>query len=466
MQIRYRITFAYSIIVTVILLMLCSSIYYFSIQNRTKQFYNRLHQKCVSTADLIWKYGIDPDMVQKINTSAPSALLNKGILILDEQDQVIFKFCDRPEDCISLPKKTIDQIRNKKKHLFSIGDRDVTGVVYPHQGINYLVITAAYDGDKADWIPKIRLILILSFFFSIAIVIVSGYFFSIGLVRSISDLTHKINQISSENFSRRLDTGNNKDELQQLGSTVNDLLDRLQQSFDIQRRFIDNASHELSTPLASIGSQIDVTLQRDRNKEEYRNVLLSIYDDTQRLNLLVRSLLEMAKVSGSVHGIELSPIRIDEVLMRIPAQMRKLNSAYDVRLSFGNLPDEEEALTVYGNEELLTSAIKNIIQNACKFSVDNTALVLLKQENEHLEIVVEDRGPGISENEQELIFRPFFRSAETNNFVSGSGLGLPLANQIIKLYGGYISVQSKIGFGSKFIINLPPTTTLNTIKNT
>ncbi|MBS1783478.1 MAG: hypothetical protein JSS78_10465 [Bacteroidetes bacterium] len=169
MQIRYRITVAYSIIVTVILLLLCSSIYYFSIQNRTKQFYNRLHQKCISTADMIWKYKISPDLVQKINTSAPSALLNKGILILNEQDQIIFKFCDRPEDCISLTKKTIDQIRSKKKHLFRIDIRDVTGVVYPHQGINYLVITAAYDGDKADWIPKIRLILILSFVFSIAI---------------------------------------------------------------------------------------------------------------------------------------------------------------------------------------------------------------------------------------------------------------------------------------------------------
>ncbi|MBS1782780.1 MAG: HAMP domain-containing histidine kinase [Bacteroidetes bacterium] len=244
------------------------------------------------------------------------------------------------------------------------------------------------------------------------------------------------------------------------------MLDRLQQSFDIQRRFIDNASHELSTPLASIGSQIDVTLQRDRIVDEYKNVLLSIYDDTQRLNLLVRSLLEMAKVSGSVHGIELSPIRIDEVLMRIPAQMRKLNAAYDVRLSFGQLPDDEEALTVYGNEELLTSAIKNVIQNACKYSVDNTAYTLLTLENNQLEIIVEDRGPGISESEQELIFRPFFRSAETNSFVSGSGLGLPLANQIIKLYGGHISVQSIMGIGSKFIITLPPTSALNNSKNT
>src|SRR5690606_14477599 len=139
-------------------------------------------------------------------------------------------------------------------------------------------------------------ILIASFIVSLVIVVVSGYIFSLKLVGSISDLTHRINRISSKEFSQRLYAGNEQDELQKLAATINALLDRLESSFNTQRRFIDNASHELSTPLASIGSQIDVALQRERRNEDYRAVLRSVYEDTQRLNLLVRSLLEIAKV--------------------------------------------------------------------------------------------------------------------------------------------------------------------------
>lgn len=456
MQIRYRITLAYTSIVTVILLLLCSSVYFFSIQNRTSQFYSRLERKAISTVDLLGKYNIPVPLVQNINTTAPSALLHKSIAIFDSSFQQVFEFHDETADRYVPPSETMKRLLTERRFYFTDGDRDGLALASDIGGNRYYSFTVAYDGDKAEWIPKLRLILIASFVISLVIVVSSGYIFSLGLVKSISDLTGKINRISTEEFSRRLSVGKEQDELQKLAATINALLDRLQSSFDTQRRFIDNASHELSTPLASIGSQIDVALQRERSSEEYRKVLHSIYDDTQRLNMLVRSLLEIAKVSGAREGIELSPIRVDELLMRLPSEMRKANVQYDVRLSFDNLPEDEDELMLYGNEELLFSAIKNIVTNACKFSPDKKALVSLYYNNERLGIEVKDHGPGISRDEQELIFRPFYRSAETNNYASGSGLGLPLANQIIKLYGGNIELFSQPGIGSTFTITFKP----------
>jgi len=454
MQIRYRITLAYSVIVTVILLLLCSSVYYFSSQDRTKQFYVRLQRKSISTLNLLLTYKISPEQVRNINYTTPSALLNKAIFVYDDQFQKIFTFFDHPADSFYVSEQTLSRLKREPQFLFTLGERDVVALQHTIAGKTYYIITAAYDGDRTEWLPKLRLILAISFIVSLSAVIISGYIFSVRLVKPISELTGKVKRISSEEFSRRLPAGNGKDELQQLATTINDLLDRLQSSFNTQRRFIDNASHEISTPLASIGSQIDVALQRERTSQEYRNVLSSIYDDTRRLNLLVRSLLEIAKVSGSAKGIELSPIRVDELLMRLPAEMRKVNAQYDVKLAFNELPDEDDDLTVYGNEELLFSALRNIVLNGCKYSANHKANVKLDYENGYLKIAIEDHGPGIAKEEQELIFRPFYRSAETNSMVSGSGLGLPLANQIINLYGGHIELKSQMGIGSTFFITM------------
>ncbi len=454
MQIRYRITLAYTAIVTVILLLLCGLVYFFSVRNRTDQFYSRLERKSFSTIDLLWKYRMSQELVRNINATSPSTLINKAIVIYDEDFRLFFSFFDGRESLFEPDRTLFNRFLTEDRFFFTVDNRDAIALRYVAGGKPYYVFTVAYDGDKAEWLPTLRLILTVSLVVSLTIVVTSGYVFSLGLVRSISDFTDKINRISSEEFSQRLSGGNGKDELQKLATTINALLDRLQASFDTQRRFIDNASHELSTPLASIASQIDVALQRERSSEEYRNVLLSIYDDIQRLNVLVRSLLEIAKISGSAKGIELSPIRIDELLMRLPSTLRKIDTRYDVKLSFDELPDDELALTVYGNEELLFSAVKNVVLNACKFSDDRKAFVHLKYCQGVLRIIIEDHGPGIPAEEQELIFRPFYRSIETNSLVPGSGLGLPLANQILKLYGGNIKLSAQTEAGSVFIISL------------
>jgi len=231
-------------------------------------------------------------------------------------------------------------------------------------------------------------------------------------------------------------------------------LNRLQESFEIQGRFIANASHELSTPLTSVSSQLEVALQRVRSVEEYRQVIQSVYQDVQQLNKLTQTLLEFARASGTAAGLEIDLVRVDEILLRLPGEIAKTNPLFNVTLDFDRLPEAEEALLVFGNEELLFTAIKNVVSNACKYSDDHRATVRLTVQGMEIRISIEDHGRGIPLEEWEKIFQPFYRTEEGHS-IPGFGLGLSLARRIIQLHKGWIAVDSAVGQGSVFSVRLP-----------
>jgi two-component system, OmpR family, sensor histidine kinase ArlS len=455
MQIRYRITLVYTLIVTVIVLLLCGAVYFFSYQNRLTHFHERLLNKAVSTVELLQIEDFNPEIVAKINQTSPSSLVRKSLTVYDYKYDETFSVSDSNVPPLIIREDILAQIRTSNSFFFKIGDRDAVAIHYVDKMYDYIVAVAAYDDARVEWMNKLRTILIILFICSVAIVLVTGYAFSLSLVGSIRSLTRRINHISLKDISQRLDTGQGKDELQQLAATINELLVRLQQSFDTQRRFISNASHELSTPLTAISSQLDVALQRERTNDEYKKVIRSVKDDIRRLGLLVKSLLEIAKVSGSPGGVDLAPVRVDELLMGIPLEMKRVSALYEVQMVFDELPETESAFSVYGSEALLYSAIRNIVHNACKFSKDNRAVVRLGFEPGGIIIMVTDKGPGIAPDDLEHIFQPFFRGYKQDNRIHGTGLGLALANTIIGLHKGRIEVQTALGVGTTFKVFLP-----------
>lgn len=437
------------------MLLLCWAIYFYSAQNRVVQFQERLYRKAYSTALLLKSNQFNAEEVKAINESGNSSLFRKSIIVYDERDSLIFTYRDPDALPLVVNKAVLNTAKQRKKYFFGWDGRDAVAINYKDANNEYTVIVASYDNDRVEWLSKLQAILAVCFFGSISIVIITGYVFSLGLVSSIRNLTNRINRISADNFLYRLETGSGKDELQQLGTTINDLLDRLQRSFDTQRRFIANASHELSTPLTAITSQLDVALQRERTNEEYKKIIKSIKDDAKRLGLLVKSLLEIAKASDSTGGIELTAVRIDELLMGIPTEMKKISKLYEVELVFDEFPEDESRTLVYGNMPLLYSAIKNIIHNACKFSPDKTAFVKLSFTDANITVTIRDNGPGIAPDDLEHIFQPFFRGYKQNNLIYGSGLGLALSKRIIDLHKGDIRVETEVEKGTTFVVTLP-----------
>jgi signal transduction histidine kinase len=325
---------------------------------------------------------------------------------------------------------------------------------FTDRGANIVMITAAEDQEGQASLRTLRKILASILLFGILLVLAGGYLFSTRLLRPIIKIAQDVEAISAQNLTRRIQTRNTKDEWDQLASVLNDLLNRLQESFELQRRFISNASHELSTPLTSISSQLEVSLQRERGAEEYRGVMQSIYQDVQHMSKLTQTLLEFAKASGNAGGLEINLVRIDEILFSLPAEVARINAEYNVVLEFMSLPEEEEKLLVFGNEALLITAIRNIVVNACKYSNDHKAIVKLEVLSDYIYVHIEDKGPGIPPAEQEKIFQPFYRMDE-NRTTGGFGLGLSLAYRILKLHKGEIEVISEPGRGTRFVVKIP-----------
>jgi len=264
----------------------------------------------------------------------------------------------------------------------------------------------------------------------------------------------EVNLISTHNFSQRIAIKNRtNDELVKLAQTFNKLLDRLQDSFTIQRRFISNASHELSTPLTSISNQLEVALQRSRGVEEYREVLQSVHEDISELHILTRSLLEIAK-AGSQGSIDLNEVRIDDVLFKVVSDIKRQNTDYKTIVGFEEFPDDDIAFTVFGNKNLLYIALKNIVENGCKYSDDLQSNITVSVVDNLISIKVQNAGDIIAESDIENIFQPFFRT-ESAQQKPGFGLGLTLAKRILILHKGRILASSNPETGTEFIIEIP-----------
>lgn len=455
MPVRLRITLIFSLLVFVILSMVCSGIYYFSYQARINNIKTRLTNRAITTARLLSQKEIfDRALIQRIDSSTTLALKNKTVQAYDYQNKRIYRYSDLPNDTLHIDEAILDDTRVKGRVFFTEGDKEAVAYHYTDNNARMVIIAAGEDVEGKNNLYSLSRILLLSFFVGNIFVLISGYFFSRGLLLPVKKISEEVAEISAQNLTRRIKTGNTKDEWHQLSETLNDLLNGLQESFEMQRRFISNASHELSTPLTAISSQLEVSLQRERAAGEYKKVLQSIYQDVQHMNKLTQTLLEFAKASGNSGGLEISLIRIDEIVLNLPSAIAKINPSYLVKIDFDNLPENEESLLVFGNEALLFTAISNIVVNACKYSGDHHANVTLKVEDKNISIFVSDHGQGIPQSEIDKIFQPFYRMEE-NRTTGGFGLGLPLANRIVKIHKGSIEVASAEGEGTTFHIQLP-----------
>lgn len=455
MPVRLRITFLFTILVIIILGMVCGGVYYFSASARISTIKTRLTNRAITTARLLAQEEIfDEKLVQRIDSLTRISLKNKTVQVYDQFNRKVYYYSDRPQDTLPIDATMLARARNSEKLFFKVQQKEVITYHYRTGNKDIIIVSGGEDVEGKLELHYLRNILLASFLIGIAVIMIAGYIFSYRLLMPVRKIASDVQAISVQNLARRIKTGNTKDEWGQLANTLNELLNRLQESFELQRRFISNASHELSTPLTSILSQIEVSLQRERDSSEYKKVLLSISQDVTNISKLVHTLLEVAKASGDAGGLEINLVRMDEIILRLPSEMSKINSSYNVQLMFEELPDTEEHLLVFGNEPLLFTAIKNIVVNACKYSADHRAEVILGVHDKDISIVVKDKGIGIPETELNSIFQPFYRVGE-KSANEGFGLGLSLADRIIHLHKGTITVSSRLNKGTTFAILLP-----------
>jgi len=456
MPVRLRITLFFAGIVAALLVIIAVSVYYVSYSSRVRTVKTRLTNRALTTARLWNQYEtFNPALIQKIDAANTMSLQAKVIQVYEEaSNKIVYTFSDNTGDVLALDTMILAKARAEGNSYLQINGRDVVLHYYTIGTEPILIVAGAYDKDGGEQLHQLVIILWICFAGGLCIAIIAGYVFSKSLLLPVRKIADEVNEISAQNLTTRIRTGGTSDEWGYMAGTFNQLLDRLQESFEIQRRFVANASHELSTPLTSISSQLEVSLQRQREASEYRRVMLSVYQDVRQLNKLVQTLLEFAKASGSPGGLQIEKIRIDEVVMRMPGDISRTNVEYSVLLDFEKLPEEEALLWVLGNEDLLYTAIKNIIVNACKYSSNHQAKVAISTSGQQVIVTIADEGKGIPKEEMDRIFQPFYRT-EDSRAIDGFGLGLSLANRIVKLHKGDITADSVVGKGTTFAIHLP-----------
>ncbi len=286
-----------------------------------------------------------------------------------------------------------------------------------------------------------------------SVALFAGRFVCRRALMPVSRMASSARGMDATDLGQRLPSANTGDELEDLGRAFNSLLDRLQESFERQRRFTGDASHQLRTPLTAMLGQVEVALRRQRPVEEYERVLTSVRQQADRLRQIVESLLFLARADADARLPERAPVDLREWL---PGHLHAwaghpraddfLVEAYDVGPAWAEV------------QPILLGELLNILlDNACKYSEPATPITLkLCRAGDAVQMAVQDRGSGIADEDMPHVFRPFFRSATAHNRgVEGLGLGLAIARRLAAALGGSIAVTSQVGKGACFIVSLP-----------
>ena len=327
-------------------------------------------------------------------------------------------------------------------------------MVYPFKGKDYVVTAAAYDRYGYDNRKMLWEWLLVFTLVAIFIMIVVGYFFAKSALAPIRDIVKEADDISASRIDKRLPVKNQNDELGELSETFNALLDRLESSFNSQKMFVSNVSHELRTPMAALITQLDITLMKERDPEQYKLAIGNALNDADRVVRLINGLLDLARSDYAPDKINMKNIRVDELLIDAIDLVLKAHPEYHVELLFGQESDDDRVLTILANEYLLTIALVNLIENNCKYSNNHTSIVQITFWDGHTIVRFSDNGIGMSDKDRENMFSLFYRG-ENKGEVPGYGIGMALTQKIISLHKGDISVFSKEGEGTTFVVRLP-----------
>ena len=430
-----------------IVIFLFSIFIYFSVSNYSeKNFFKLLEARAYKVAkerldEKITKS--DPNSPEKLPHEKDFFIPIDNSLNLTEQVQKI-----------GIPASFFESVINNRSAEFVSEKYLYKGIRYQSIAGDYIVITAAenyFEINQADNLIRTLLFAILA---SFILILYIALYFSKNIFKPISEITEQVKEISSENLHLRLNDSNRSDELNELARTFNNMLDRIETSFETQNNFISNASHELRTPLTAIIGEADVVLTKPRANEEYVETLKIILQEADKLDNKTKALLFLAQTGFNGKVQKFDKVRIDQLLWDVKENLESLNPKSKIYLDMELLPENPMKLKVNGNVQLLHLALSNIINNGCKYSNFEMVTVSIGASDDFVYIVIKDNGIGIPENEIKYIYDPFFRATNTKNF-EGYGIGLPLTRNIIRMHKGTLLVNSIENKGTTVQITLP-----------
>lgn len=269
----------------------------------------------------------------------------------------------------------------------------------------------------------------------------------------IGEITDVANEIEATDLARRIELQGPDDELKRLADTFDRMLGRLDKSFEMQKAFIADASHELRNPLTIIRTNVDVLLDDPKpSPEAVRRAGDVLRRATERMGSLVDDLLSLARLETAGSSREALDVR--SLLIEASVEHAASAGAAKVRIE---VVDPSVTLTVDADCDALKRALANLVDNALRYApVDTTIQLTAGSEDEWVWFGVTDEGWGVAHEDHERVFERFFRTDRSRARASGgSGLGLAIVRQIAEAHSGKATVSSEPGAGATFTIWLP-----------
>ncbi len=304
--------------------------------------------------------------------------------------------------------------------------------------------------DRTDLENRLRTSVLVAVPIALLLAGLGGYFLIQHSFRPIQRMSERASLITSKNLHERLPISNKNDELGNLATVFNDLLDRLDKSFEQQRRFMADASHELRTPLAIVRGESEVAISKDtRSAAEYRESLAIVHDESKRLTQIVEDLFTLARADAGNFAVNFADVYLDEIAVECIRSIRTLAEKQKIEITFS----AEETL-VHGDESLLRRLLLNLLDNAVKYNWEGGKIVVTINDRR---ISVTNTGPAIPIEEQKEIFERFYRvdksrGRQDNASFGGAGLGLAISKWIADLHKADLELSKSIDNKNTFTV--------------
>lgn len=330
--------------------------------------------------------------------------------------------------------------------------RMVTIPIVENKKVTSVVQIGTSLEDFDETMRKLLLVMIISIPTSISVTIVVGYFMAKKALRPVDQIRRAAVKITSSNLDEKIDIGGRRDELARLAETFNAMIGRLKDSFQRINQFSIDVSHELKTPLTILKGATEVALRKERDKEDYKRLLISNLEEVDRMSRIIDDLLLLSKAETKEIKLNLEEIALRDLILGVCMDMKITAANKGIELQATDLED----VRLKGDELKLRRMLWNIVENGIKYSPRGGTVAISSYVNDgYARIDVKDNGVGIAEEDIKFIFDRFYRADRSRRRETGSGLGLSISKWIAEAHNGTIEVKSKPSEGSLFSIKLP-----------
>ena len=329
----------------------------------------------------------------------------------------------------------------------------ITHVSLPPMDRQYTILVSRSLTPLLGELAADRRILVIAVPLGALLAGAAGWFLARKSLAPVLAMSQQAHRIGVENLGERLHVANPRDELGRLAATFNELLTRLSGAFQIQRRFMADASHELRTPISVVRTTASVILSKSsRGEEEYRGAMAVVESQARRLTRIVDDMLRLARADAGHVALESRLFHLDEMLLETVQAAVVLASQKEVAIEVSELSEGP----FQGDEDLLRQMVMNLLDNAVKYTPPRGKIeVSLSSQNGSYAIRVSDTGCGIPEAAQSHIFERFYRVEQGLSPVAGAGLGLAIARWIAEIHSGSLELERSTAEGSVFRALLP-----------